>query len=320
MKKVLFIVGMVLSVSAIAYVLRGCNNAVSAASATAPTAQPAALMALATQEPTMQPTETPEPTIDYSGVYPAQTQAAAAAISAQALQMRADAASTLLAATPTALAMALKIGTPTAQAMMTEQAVGTQSAYATNEANRQQILFVQTQNDTENQHAKDLADIQVKKFLVFMVATVIAFIVVFSFILLIRWIDRRQWSAMMESVPDVNVLQNLGHDQPAAPSFIPVAENVSHPSNVPVADKVFRVWAERMLAGETAGVNKWETKDSPFGRVGYQDFLAWAERMGYIDETGKGKVLSDKGRNFCAGWLARHPAGPPLNGQIPESA
>ena len=318
MKKVLMVIVGAGIVVIIALAIRGNMSAGKDATRTPQPA--AALLAQTTETPSPVPTATemPLPTVDYSSVYPVQTQAEAARINADAMQARANAVSTLLAATPTALAMAMQFGTPTAIAMQTAQAIGTQSAQATSDANQKQALYIRAQHDDEVKRQNELSGIAIHQTLIIAVIVICALIVGGIILLIIRGIDRRQWSNMMENAPEINVLSNLS--APAAPSFISVAEGVSHPANVPVSDKIFRAWAEKMLAGETAGINKWETADSPFGRVGYKDFLAWAERMGYIDDTGKGKMLSDKGRNFCAAWLARRQVHPPLTVQTPESA
>jgi hypothetical protein len=75
-----------------------------------------------------------------------------------------------------------------------------------------------------------------------------------------------------------------------------------------------------MLDGETAGINKWETASSPFGRVGYSPLLTWAEEQKYIEIVSGKKLLSEKGREFCKNWLARREGTPLLTRQAPETA
>lgn len=144
MKKVLFIVGMVLSVSAVAYVLHGCNGAVSAASATAP-ATPAALMALATAEPTMQPTFTAAPTIDQSVPM---TQNAIDHEAANNAKLKADAGSTQISNTATVQALAIIAG----QFTQTQVAINLTS---TPEAARAQALIIANQNAAKAQKEQD---------------------------------------------------------------------------------------------------------------------------------------------------------------------
>lgn len=281
-----------------------------------------------TDSPTAEPTYTPMPTVDYSAAYPIQTQAQAAkelAISQQALADAqatiAESAARIAGASATSQMLTILGGTPTAQAIATGNALSTESAYATDIANQQHNALIAQQNDAETRHARELADITNRQN---MTTAGIVFVALFGAGLLwlaMRAIDRHQWSQTMSNFPVTgDDMLNAPPPSDSGKGFLPVGSSTYHSANVPVPDKVFRVWAERMLAGETAGINKWETAESPFGRVGYKPFLAWAEERGYVEERGGAKVLSDIGRNFCAGWLERHPTTSPSRSQTPETA
>jgi hypothetical protein len=122
-------------------------------------AQAQAMVIQATAQPTTTGTPSPIPTVDYSAVHPALTQAAAAADMAQAQDKIARAASTIAAATSIAIDNAGRVGTPTAIAMMTEQAVGTEQVRATNDAGFRAVEFAGVQAtmaakaDTERRRA-----------------------------------------------------------------------------------------------------------------------------------------------------------------------
>lgn len=264
----------------------------------------------ARQTATATGTATPVPTVDYSAVYPAQTQAAAVAELAAAHERVARAAVTIAAATSVAIDNAVRVGTPTAVAIMTAHALWTEQARATTEAGQRAAYFagvsatMAAKADAE-QRAANRADA------LFYAATLTVGMVALGATITFSWVaayraNLAAWRRAAEHTAD-DVLSNL------QPTFIQVGDGSYHSASVPVSDAKFRVWAEAMLAGETAGINKWETAESPFGRAGYAPFLAWAEERGYVEMVGGAKVLTEKGRAFCEAWLERRAAYPPIN-------
>jgi hypothetical protein len=151
-------------------------------------------------------------------------------------------------------------------------------------------------------------------------------------LLVIAWaiahvvVGRVNLNAWRETAGDAadDLLENLEAPTDQERAFIPVAPGTSHTSRLPVDDATFAEWARRMLAGETAGINKWERADSPFygKRDAYTPFLEEMERRGYVAEVpGRGKILSDTGQRFCTGWLARKGlTAPPLAAQVTGTA
>jgi hypothetical protein len=265
--------------------------------------------ATATQTPA--DTSTALPTPDYSAAYPAQTQAAAMSGMADSAQRIARAKATEVAAglrlldiTATSAAQLLLPGTPTAIARATLQAEQTAQARAEMEAayiavERARILAeIERQANAEKtrQNMTQAAWIGGGVF----VGAIILVIVVAVVSRLNYAAQIRMWRETAGEAAD-NLLDNLAEP----PGFVPVAENRYHTANVPVSDKKFAAWAEAMLAGETAGINKWEGESSPFGRAEYKALLEWAEERGYIAIDGGSKILSETGRAFCAEWLKR---------------
>jgi hypothetical protein len=138
----------------------------------------------------------------------------------------------------------------------------------------------------------------------------------------VAWFLSLLWRSRKPSeIAESDELQDGAEPEPAR-QWIDTSAHTHHPDYVPVDDDTFRVWAERRLAGETAGINQWEGGDSPFvgKRDKYKPFLVWAEKRKYIEVKSGAKVLSQIGRNFCAGWLARNATTAPLAPLAPESA
>jgi hypothetical protein len=133
------------------------------------------------------------------------------------------------------------------------------------------------------------------------------------------WALARNRPAIVQpaAVPNEHEPEDDGGAQAPA-GYLPITPQQSHPDYTPVAPQVFAVWAYKMLEGAAAGINGWETSDSPFGRDEYRPFLTWAEKRGYIEVKGGAKVLSEKGRAFCAAWLARFVSPSPLAGEVDD--
>jgi hypothetical protein len=86
----------------------------------------------------------------------------------------------------------------------------------------------------------------------------------------------------------------------------------------PCDDDTFREWAEKMLTGDSAAINAWETADSPFSQKNYpakyyrRVFWTWITENGMVENDPKdGRlVLSARGREVCQVWIMQHPHSP----------
>lgn len=95
----------------------------------------------------------------------------------------------------------------------------------------------------------------------------------------------------------------------------------------PCDDDTFQEWAEKMLTGDSAAINAWETADSPFSRKNYpakyyrRVFWTWITENGIVENDPKdGRlVLSARGREVCEVWKIQHPHSP-ADETYPKSA
>jgi hypothetical protein len=269
------------------------------------TAAPAALLA-ATAAPSE--TEPPQPTATSTPDATATKQAQDLAVKAWEADIAAKEAQTkrqeLDNQERAGQLLALYDWTPTAQAKATEQAekiaqstAEAQAAYVEQETAR---ILAAIDADKRKSEMDAIFALIWKSALI--IGGVFVVCVVVYHVIRTAQLEQEKRRENLESISD-NFTENM---TPPPSNFVPVGDNSFHAANPPVSDKRFRMWAEGMLGGETAGINKWETGDRFGSAVSYQPLLGWAEGRGYIEVKSGAKVLSETGTDFCRGWLARH--------------
>ena len=92
--------------------------------------------------------------------------------------------------------------------------------------------------------------------------------------------------------------------------------------NPPATEAVFRNWAEHVTTGDSAAIDEWETKESPFKGRQYRDyFYPWLIKNNMLTSgTDNRRVLSNIGADYCREWLARHAPPSPIELTTPNNA